>query len=143
MLRAIRTRSGVTFLLLFLVAVGVLLRNTRRLSPVQDFAYNLFNPIQTSLLALSNGVSNLFGGFQEVNALRDQVKQLEAQLNKLTVDAVRVREVETENAQLREQLGYKKSNPDYVLLGAEVLQRNPDLARVLSQDPSDLVNYVV
>ena len=143
MLRAIRTRSGVTFLLLFLVAVGVLLRNTGRLSPVQDLAFNLFSPIQNSLLALSNGVGNLFGGFQDVNALRVQVKQLEDQLNKLTVDEVRVRELETENAQLRAQLEYKQSNPEYALMGAAVLQKNPDLAHVLAQDPSDLVNYIV
>jgi rod shape-determining protein MreC len=121
----------------------MLLRTTGRLGPVEDLAYTIFSPIQTVLLGGANGIGNLFGGFQDVNTLRDQVKELEAQLNKLTVDAVRLRELEIENTTLREQLGYKQANPDYALLGGTVLGQNPDLAQVVGQDPSDLVRYII
>jgi rod shape-determining protein MreC len=144
MLRAIRTRSGITAFLLALLVLGIFLRTTGHLGPVEDLAYTAFNPVQTALLGLSNGIGNLFGGFQEVNALRAQVKDLEAQLNKLTVDAVRIRELEIENSQLREQLQYKQANPDYTLVGGAILEdNNPDLARVTGQDPTNLVSYII
>jgi rod shape-determining protein MreC len=144
MLRVIRTRSGITAFLLTLLVLGIFLRTTGHLGPVEDLAYTAFNPVQTALLGLSNGIGNLFGGFQEVNALRAQVKDLEAQLNKLTVDAVRIRELEIENSQLREQLQYKQANPDYTLVGGAILEdNNPDLARVTGQDPTNLVSYII
>ncbi len=144
MLRVFRTRSSLTFFLVALVALGIVLRTAGRLGPVEDAANTILEPVQNVLLSFANGVSNLFGGFQDVNTLRAQVKELEAQLNKLTVDAVRVRELETENSQLREQLAYKQANPDFALIGGTILERNanPDLARVISQDPSNLVKYV-
>jgi rod shape-determining protein MreC len=144
MLRVIRTRSGITAFLLTLLVLGIFLRTTGHLGPVEDLAYTAFNPVQTALLGLSNGIGNLFGGFQEANALRAQVKDLEAQLNKLTVDAVRIRELEIENSQLREQLQYKQANPDYTLVGGAILEdNNPDLARVTGQDPTNLVSYII
>ncbi len=143
MLRAIRTRSGLVLFLLTLLFLGILLRTTGQISPVEDIAYLVFNPIQEALLDISNGTGNLFGGFEQVNALRSRIKALESELDKLNVDAVRVRELEIENSQLREQLGYKQANPDYSLVGATVLEsNNPELARVIGQDPSNLVYYV-
>ncbi len=144
MFRSIRIRPGLTLFLLLLLFIGIVLHLTGNLGPVQDAAYTVTNPIQEMMLNLVNGVSNLFGGFQDVNALREQVKDLEAQLDKLTVDAVRVRELEIENSQLRDQLAYKQANPDYGLVGGTVLEaNNPDAARVIGQDPSSLVRYLV
>lgn len=144
MLRAIRTRSGITAFLIFLLVLGILLRSTGNLGPIEDLAYPALAPIETAFDGLGNGISNLFGGFQEVNSLRTQVQNLEVQLNQLTVDEVRVRELEIENSQLRSQLQYKQANPDYALLGGTILEENnPDLARVSGQDPSNLVSYIV
>ncbi|MGB8643807.1 MAG: rod shape-determining protein MreC [Anaerolineae bacterium] len=144
MFRSIRLRSGLTVFLIFLLVVGMILRITGNLGPVEDAVYILFSPVQKAMLGFANGIGNLFGGFQDVNSLRDQVAGLEAQLNKLTVDAVRVRELEIENSQLREQLGYKQANPDYALVGGTVLEaNNPDAVRVIGQDPSNLVKYIV
>jgi rod shape-determining protein MreC len=144
MLRAIRTRSGITAFLISLLVLGILLRSTGTLGPFEDLTYPLFAPLEAALNGIGNGIGNLFGGFQEVNALRAQVQSLQAQLNQLTVDEVRVRELEIENSQLRAQLQYKQANPDYTLVGGTVLEsNNPDLARVTGQDPTNLVNYVI
>ncbi len=144
MFRSIRIRPGLTVLLLLLLAIGIGLHLTGNLGPVQDVAYTIAAPIQNLMLNLVHGVSNVSGGFQDVNALREQVNQREAQLNKLTVDAVRVRELEIENSELRDQLGYKQANPDYALVGGTVLEaNNPDAARVIGQDPSNLVRYLI
>jgi rod shape-determining protein MreC len=144
MLRAIRTRSGITVFLVSLLLLGILLRTTGNLGPIEDLAYPIFSPVETALVGLGDGIGNLFGGFQQVNALRAQVQNLEGQLNRLTVDEVRVRELEIENSQLRAQLHYKEANPDYLLLGGTILQsNNPDLARVTGQDPLNLLSYII
>lgn len=144
MLRAIRTRPGITAFLVSLLIIGVLLRTTGNLGPLEDLFYPIFGPVEALFSGIGDRISSVFGGFQDVNALQSQVKSLEAQLNQLTVDEVRVRELEIENSQLRAQLAYKQANPDYTLLGGSILQsNNPDLARVTGQDPSNLLNYVI
>lgn len=144
MLRALRTRSGITLFLVSLLVLGILLRTTGNLGPIEDLAYPVFGPLENTFTGIGSGIGNLFGGFQQVNALRAQVQNLEGQLNQLTVDEVRVRELEIENSQLRAQLEYKQANPDYALVGGTVLEsNNPDLARVTGQDPTNLLNYVI
>lgn len=137
MLDLFRSRTGFIVLLIALVLIAIVLRATGNLGPVQDATFGVFSPVQTLLLDATNGVTNLFGGFQQVNALRAQVKQLEEQLNTAVIDSVRVKELEIENSELRAQLQYKQDNPDYLLEGSTVL------ARVISQDPSTLVNYII
>lgn len=136
----LRSRAGIIFLLLLIVILGIVLRFTGNLGIVEDATFGIFTPVQELLIDATNGVTNLFGGFQSVNELRAQVKQLQEQLNQSTLDSVRVRELESENAELRAQLEYKQANPDYLLTGATVLENR---ARVLSQDPSALVNFIV
>ncbi len=143
MLDLIRSRTGFIFILILLVFAGIGLRATGNMGLVQDATFGVFAPVQTFLIDGTNGVTNLFGGFQEVNELRAQVKQLQEQLNTAVIDSVRVRELEIENSELRAQLEYKQENPDYLLSGATVLEENDNRARVLSQDPSTLVNYIV
>lgn len=143
MLDLFRSRTGFILILILFVFAGIALRATGNLGLVQDATFGVFAPAQTFLIDATNGVTNLFGGFQEVNELRGQVKQLQEQLNTAVIDSVRVRELEIENSELRAQLEYKQENPDYLLSGATVLEENDNRARVLSQDPSTLVNYIV
>lgn len=140
MLDLLRSRAGIVLLLLLIVILGIVLRFTGNLGLVEDATFGVFAPVQELLIDATNGVTNLFGGFQSVNELRAQVKQLQEQLNQSTLDSVRVRELESENAELRAQLEYKQANPDYLLTGATILENR---ARVLGQDPSALVNFIV
>lgn len=143
MLDLFRTRAGFVLILIILVFLGIALRSTGNMGLVQDATYGVFAPFEILLMDVTNGVTNLFGGFQSVNALRAQVKQLQEQLSTAVIDSVRVRELEIENSDLRSQLEYKQTNPDYLLTGATVLQENENRARVLAQDPSALVNYII
>lgn len=139
----LRSRSGFVLILIVIVILGIVLRFTGNLGLVEDASFGVFAPVQGILIDATNGVTNLFGGFQSVNELRAQVKQLQEQLNKSTLDSVRVKELESENAELRAQLEYKQENPDYLLSGATVLEENENRARVLGQDPSALVNFII
>lgn len=139
----LRSRSGFALVLAGLVALGILLRFTGQIGLVEDATFGVFAPVQALVLDVTTGVGNLFGGFREVNELRAEVKQLQEQLNKSTIDSVRVRELEIENSEFRQQLEYKQENPDYLLSGSTVLEDNADRARVLGQDPSTLVNSIL
>lgn len=139
----LRSRFGIVLILLVIIVLGIVLRFTGNLGLVEDATFGVFAPVQSLLIDGSNGVVNLFGGFRDVNQLRAQVRQLQEELNKATLDSVRVRELEIENSELRTQLEYKQENPDYLLTGATVLEDNPNRARVLGQDPSPLVNFIV
>lgn len=143
MLDLLRSRSGFIFILIAIVLLGILLRFTGNLGLVEDTTFGVLAPLQIIMIDATNGVNNLFGGFQSVNELRAQVKQLQEQLNTSTLDTVRLRELENENAELRAQLEYKQENPDYLLSGATVLEENENRARVLGQEPSALANFVI
>jgi rod shape-determining protein MreC len=143
MLDLLRSRSGFVLILIFLVVLGIILRFTGYMGPVQDASFGVLIPVQKLLIDGTNGIENLFGGFRSVNELRVQVKQLQEQLNTATIDRVRVRELEIENSNLRAQLEFKQENPDYLLTGATVLEDNANRARVLAQDPLTLVSYIL
>lgn len=143
MLDLFRSRFGVAILLIALILVGILLRSTGNFGLVQDASFGAFSPIQTFIIDMTNGVTNLFGGFRDVNQLRAQVKDLQEQLNTAVIDSVRVKELEIENSDLRAQLQYKQENPDYLLTGATILEENENRAQVIGQDPSTLVNYIL
>ncbi len=137
-----RNRSPRILLLILLALFFFALFQLGPLRSAEDSALGFLEPLFRFASALRSGLQNLAGGFQDVNALRDQVVLLQNQVNELTTNAVRLRELENENNSLRQQLAYKQANPDFGLVGATVLQRNPDLARVIAQDPTNLVRSV-
>lgn len=138
-----RNRPTLLIVLTALALLALILHQTGMLQPVEDFALELFQPFLQAALGARSGAENLTGGFVDVNALRAQVVDLQNQVDALKVQTVRLRELENENTTLRQQLGYKQANPDFDLSGATILQRNPDLARVLGQDPSNLVQFIL
>jgi rod shape-determining protein MreC len=138
-----RNRSTVVIALIVIALLALVLHQFGQLQPLENLALGLVQPLFSGALGVGQGAENLTGGFADVNAMRQQLKGLEDQVNELAIDRVRVTELENENATLRQQLGYKQANPDFDLMGATVLQRNPDQAAVIGQDPTNLVQYVV
>ena len=138
-----RNRSTVLIVLIALAILALILHQLGQLQPLEDLALGVMQPLFRGALGAGQGAQDLTGGFADVNALRDQIKQLQDQVNELAINSVRVRELENENALLRQQLGYKQSNPDFDLVGAAVLERNPDQASVIGQDPSNLTRYII
>jgi rod shape-determining protein MreC len=139
-----RNRSTTILVVMIVLAIlALILHQLGQLQPLEDVALGLVQPLFRGALGVSQDAQDLTGGFADVNALRDQIKQLQDQVNELAINSVRVRELENENALLRQQLGYKQSNPDFDLVGAAVLERNPDQARVMGQDPTNLTSYII
>jgi len=132
-----RSNRSPRLLLLILFALFLfVLFQLGPLRPAEDSAFDVFSPLLRFFGGLRAGAQNLAGGFQDVNDLRDHATELQGQVNQLTTNTVRLRELENENSILRQQLGYKQSNPDFDLAGGTVL------ARVLAQDPTNLIRSI-
>ncbi len=138
-----RNRPTIVIVLIALGLLAFILHQAGPLQPIEDLAIGLLEPILRNATGAREGAQNISGGFADVNELRAQIKQLQSQVDELRINSVRLRELENENSILRQQLAYKQSNPDFDFVGAAVLERNPDLARVVSQDPSNLVRYII
>lgn len=138
-----RTRPVGLIVLLIIAILALILHAVGVLQPVEDLALGWLQPLLRGALGIGEGAQAVTGTVADINALREQVKQLQSQVVELNIMRVRVRELENENTLLRQQLAYKQANPDFDILGAAVLQRNPDLARVVGQDPSNLARYII
>ncbi len=138
-----RNRTPLIFVLLLLGLAALVLYQIGFLQPIEDLAFLLLQPLLGGAHGLSTGVANLPATLEDPNALRARALELQAQVDSLKTQSLRVRELEQENLLLRQQLGYKQANTDFELAGAAVLDRHPDRARVIAQDPSNLLYYLV
>ncbi|MBI5032518.1 MAG: rod shape-determining protein MreC [Chloroflexi bacterium] len=138
-----RNRNTILFFLIVIAVLALILHQAGILQPIEDLALGAVQPIFGGVLGVGEGARDVTTGLTDVNNLRNKVDELQAQLNELNASRIRITELENENTLLRQQLGYKQSNPDFDLAGAVVLQRNPDLARVTGQDPSNLARYII
>jgi len=138
-----RNRNAVLAALFVIALLLLMLHQAGQLQPLEDLALGALQPIFGGALGMGENARNVTSGLTDVNTLRNKVDELTAQVAELNNSRIRITELENENTLLRAQLGYKQSNPDFDLVGATILQRNPDLARVTAQDPSNLSRYIL
>ncbi|MBI5304444.1 MAG: rod shape-determining protein MreC [Chloroflexi bacterium] len=138
-----RNRATVLVLFVVIAFLALLLYQTGQLAPAQDLALGWIQPLLRGALGITQSAENVTGTLADVATLQAEVKRLQGLVNASEIQRVRVRELENENTQLRQQLRYKQSNPDFDLLGAAVLEREIDLARVIGRDPSNLARFII
>jgi rod shape-determining protein MreC len=147
MYTSIRERVMGVALLLILTLFALVLHQTGYLQPAEDAALGLIAPLLGMTQDARSGVEEFTGNVTDVTTLRSQVKDLQTQVDAMTNDSIQLRELLSENSTLREQLGYKQANPGFDLVGATVTQRvlgrDPNLARVLGVDPSNLAYVII
>ncbi len=142
-----RNRLTTLVLLIALSLAMLFFHQTGYLQPIEDLALGWLQPVLGGTFSAGKGAAAATGTFADVNALRVQIAQLQSQVDAMTLDSVRLRELESENKTLREQLAYQQAHADYDLAGAGILQRIlpgiPDAAFVIGLEPSSLVSYVI
>jgi rod shape-determining protein MreC len=138
-----RNRPTLLIILVVIAVLALVLSVLGFLQPLQDLALSVLQPVLHTVLGVGQDAQSVTGGFADVNAMREQIKNLSSQVDELAINRVRVRELESENTLLRKQLAYKQANPDFDLMGAAVLQRSSDIAKVIGRDPSNLVWYII
>jgi rod shape-determining protein MreC len=120
--------SRTVSLLVTLVIVSlvlILVSQSPQLQPVQDAVHTAIAPIQNGI----NGASTTAGGWIETVRRGDEIRrenvQLKQDIESLTSENSRLRELERENADLRRQLNFEREFPDLRGKGAVVLSRDP------------------
>jgi len=119
-------RAAVAIFLLVVLLTGALLRPVGYLKPVQDLVSTLFAPLQYGLTWITTRITHVVVSLSDLGALPSRVDELQATVDRLMIENVRLREAEIENANLRELLQFKLANPSYEMLAAEVIGRDPD-----------------
>ncbi len=117
------TRSGwlviglIGALLLLLLALGQL----GYLGPVRNVTRALLVPFQAGLARVGTDASDLVRSARDLRDLRQGNAQLQAEVNRLSVENARLTEVERENERLRQLLNFTRSNPWYDYKAAAVI----------------------
>ena len=123
----------VLVVLSFSLVLMLLLRQIGRLEVVQDTFVGLVAPVQYSLSRLLGSLGSKIQVLAHLQRLEAQQKSMEEAINQVVLRTAELEEAKIELELLREQLGFKRANPEYQTLAAEVI----------GQDPTNLVRFLI
>jgi rod shape-determining protein MreC len=130
------TRSTVLIILILLSLAGIALDQNEDLPPIEDLALRFVVPIQGKLTSLANNLSDLTQATQDLKELHRRNEELQSLADRLMIENVRLKEIESENEALRRLLGFTQANPTHSYKAAEVK------GRVIGRDPSNFLSYL-
>ncbi len=93
------------------------------LSPIDDLIHTAIKPPAILFSETRRMVGSGVATLREIGDLKQRNLELEARVNQLTVENLRLAEVETENAQLRALLDFAQTNPSYDIRGGQIIAR--------------------
>jgi rod shape-determining protein MreC len=137
-------RPWTFFLLLGLTILILALHETGQLGLAEDVLSLVTGPVQRALSAVMGGVRDTFTSVGDARELQAQVEELQDAALQMAAQNVRQKEIEVENAQLRELLNFVSANPSlrgYVggdIIGRSVLVEGD----VIGEDPNPYVSFV-
>ncbi len=106
---------------LIVLVVAFLVSQTGLFRPVRDLAATLLAPVQDQFSRLSRTVSDWVQGGRDLVALREENRELRAQVDRLSVELLHLEEANKEIEQLRQLLAFTRTYPAYQFKGAEVV----------------------
>ena len=138
-------RPWTFFLLLGLAILILALHETGQLELLEDLLSLVTGPIQRALSGVVEGVSGTFTSVGDARELQAQVEELEALARNLAAEGVRLKEVEAENAQLRELLNFVSANPSIRgYIGGDIIDQSGLVgSQVIGRDPNPYVSFVI
>lgn len=120
------------WLLLLIIAVSIALMNlttTHRdnITLLEKLVRDAFIPVQGGVSDFRGNWDGLIGVFGEKNRLQQQIKELEAENDKLAFENQSLREYKQESIRLRRMLNFEDSTREnYDLVAARVIARSPN-----------------
>jgi rod shape-determining protein MreC len=94
-------------------------------------------PVQRALRALGNDLRNITGSVGDLATLRERNGELEQQVAELTIDNLRLKEVESENSRLRGLLQFARANQAFDYRGTQVI------GRIVGSEPNSAIQSIV
>lgn len=126
--------SGNTILFFLLAATSLvllILSSSGHLNSIEGLLTTVARPFLTVFNGAGRQIDNVLTTARDLGALRSSRAQLQTQVDTLTIDNLRLREVAVENQRLRELLRFAQLNPTYDFRGGQVI------ARVIGQQPTN------
>ena len=108
---------------IIILIVAFLVSQTGLFRPVRDLAADLLAPVEEQFARLSRTISDWAQGGRDLVALRDENRELRAQVDRLSVQLLHLEEANKEIEQLRTLLDFTQTYPAYQFKGAEVIGR--------------------
>ncbi|MBC7259763.1 MAG: rod shape-determining protein MreC [Chloroflexi bacterium] len=117
-----RTDTPTALIVAIIVLIAAfLVSQTGLFRPVRDLATTLLAPVQDQFSRLSRTVSDWVQGGRDMVALREENRDLRAQLDRLSVQLLQLEEANKEIEHLRALLNFTQTYPAYQFKGAEVV----------------------
>jgi rod shape-determining protein MreC len=134
---------------LALLVLGLLLlvfHESGYLNPVENALHYVLDPLQRAFSRVVLDVGGMFQTVGQVRELGARVDELQAQVDALTVENVRLREYEAEVQQLRALLNFASEYPISAPLGADVIGREAcdtyPCGEVVGTEPNPYLRYI-
>ena len=119
-----RTHTPTALIIAIVVLiVAFLVSQTGLFRPIRNLAADLLAPVQKQLSSLSRLVSEWAQGGRDLIALREENRELQAQVDRLSVELLHLEEANKEIEQLRALLDFTRTYPAYQFKGAEIIGR--------------------
>jgi len=125
------------FVLLSLTIVGLVLHETGNTQAVENLILRPVTPVQNHLSGLARDFGDLVQTFRDLRELRRRNEELQSLADSLMIENVHLKELESENENLRQLLQFTEANPTYSYRAAEIV------GHVIGQDPSNLLRYII
>lgn len=130
------SRTLVFYILAAVCLVLLVLSSSGRLAPAEGAASRVAQPLLEGFNGIARWGNNLLTTVREFSTLRSQNQRLQTLVDTLTIDNLRLREVEGENERMRKLLGFQQLNPTYDYRGGQVI------ACVISEGPSNYLRTI-
>lgn len=129
---------GIRLVILVLFALLLMaMQQTGQLRPIQNFLARLTSPVQITTSGLTHSFNTLWDGLVGFRTTQQRLAELEKINGSLTVENLRLQEVEQENEQLRGLLAFAQERPSFELRGGQII------ARVIGWDSNNFLNYIM
>lgn len=124
-------------IVIVLVVAAVVLLNPRFLGAPRDITARVTLPLQRVLRQAGNELRGATGLVGDAATLRDRNTELEQVVAQLTVENLRLKEIEAENVRLRSLLQFRDVNPSFTYKGGQVV------GRIVANEPSSIVQSIL
>ena len=129
---------GLKLVIITLMAVLLLaLQQTGRLGTVEGLVTMVTAPGQSGLSTLTNRLSASLTNLRNYRSLQRRLTELERIVESLSVENLRLQEVERENQRLRELLQFAETRPSFELQGGQII------ARVIGKNATNFLNVAM
>jgi rod shape-determining protein MreC len=139
-------RSWLPLVLLVLGLLLLVFGEAGYLTPVEDALHYVLDPLQRAFSRAAAVTGDLFQTVRQVRELRARVEELQAQVDALTVENVRLKEYEADVQQYQALLNFTSQYPISAFVGADVVGREAcgtfPCGDVVGVEPNPYLRYI-